>query len=133
MSRHKLVGVSPRYDFDEPARPDEMETLIAAMLDIEPAHIASAQARAMHKSALTTYAGARTVAAPVRLNILKWMAKNQHPDLAKVIARWLAGEPDAKVRQRLREHAETQWGDYGRAALRQAEQINAGKGQGKQK
>jgi hypothetical protein len=120
---HKLVGVSPRYDFDEPARPDEIEMLIATLLDIEPAHITNAQTRAMHQSALTMYAGARTVATPMRLNILKWMAKNKHPDLPKVIARWLAAEPDAKVRERVREHAETQWGDYGREALRQAEQF----------
>jgi hypothetical protein len=130
---HKLVGVSPRHGLDAPAGPDEIEMLIATLLDVEPARIANAQTRAMHQGALTTYAGASAVRAPVRLNILKWMAKNQHPDLAKVIARWLAVEPDSKVRERLREHAETEWGDYGREALRQAERINSEKGGGRQK
>jgi hypothetical protein len=124
---HKLVGVSPRHGFDDPAGPDEMETLIAAMIDIEPAHITNARTRAMRESALATYAGARAVAAPVRLSILEWMAKNQHPDLPKVIARWLAGERHADVRESVRHHANTEWGDYGREALRQAERINAEK------
>lgn len=130
---HKLVGVSPRHSLDDPAGPGELETLIAAMLDVEPVHITDARTRAMRESALVTYAGARTVPAPARLSILGRMAKNQHPDLPKVIARWLASEPDAGVRDGVRRRANTEWGDYGREALRRAERINAEKGQGRRK
>lgn len=124
---NKLVGVSRPYDSDDPAWPDESETLIAAMLEIEPAHIKNAHTRAMHATALATYAVARAVGADLRLNILKWMAQQSHPELPKVIARRLAEEPDAKERERLRQHAQTLWGAYGREALQQAEQIKAEK------
>lgn len=125
---HKLVGVSRRHHLDDPEGTDELATLVEAMLEIEPAHITNPQTRDMHRSALATYGGARAVAAHVRLNVLKWMAENGHTELPQVIARWLAAEPDAGVRESVRRSAQTEWGDYGREALRQAERINAGRG-----
>ncbi|HEX5705881.1 MAG TPA: hypothetical protein VFX96_01195 [Pyrinomonadaceae bacterium] len=124
---HKLVGVSPRYYFDEPARPDEVETLLAAMVEIEPSHITNAHTRAMHESALVMYANRRAIAADARLGILDWMARQRHPELPKVLARWLVEERDADARDEARWRAQTKWGDYGRESLKQAEQLNAGK------
>lgn len=124
---HKLFGVSPRYYFDEPTWPDEIETLLAAMLEIEPAHVKNAHTRAMHGSALVMYANRRAIAADARLGILGWMARQRHPELPKVLARWLVEERDAGARDEARWRAQAKWGDYGRESLKQAEQINAGK------
>ncbi len=124
---HKLVGVSPRYYFDEPARPGEIEMLVAAMSEIEPSHITNAHTRAMHGSALVMYANRRAIPAHARLNILVWMAKQRHPELPKVLARWLVEERDADAREQARRRAQTEWGDYGRDSLKQAEQLNAEK------
>lgn len=122
---NKLVGVSPRYDFDEPARPGEVEMLVAAMAEIEPSHINDERKRAMHASALAAYVNRRSIAAHARLKFLGWMARQRHPELPRVLARWLAEERDEDAREEARLLAQTEWGDYGRDSLRQAEKINA--------
>jgi hypothetical protein len=124
---NKLVGVSPRCDFDEPARPDEVVMLVAAMSGIEPSHIKDAQTRAMHAGALAAYANRRAIHADARLDVLGWMARQRHPELPGVLARWLVEERDVDAREEARHRAQTEWGDYGRDSLKRAEQINAGK------